>query len=230
MDVRFLACGDTGLTVEFAQDIDPHVNQRVLTLAHMLRQKSMSGVTDIVPTYCALTVIYDPIVVRAAELTAEIEEMLAQPASTETQARSWRIPVVYGAPAGVDLAPLAHQKAMSVDALIDLHSSAVYRVFMIGFAPGFAYLGGLPEPLHTPRRSTVRQHVPAGAIGIGGQQASVNSVPGPSGWHYIGQTPWTMFDPQRQPPVLLSPGDTVRFEPITEQQADGFMGIEHVEP
>jgi KipI family sensor histidine kinase inhibitor len=119
----------------------------------------------------------------------------------------------------MDLDELADMKRMSAEALIALHASVEYRVYMIGFAPGFAYLGGLPEVLHTPRLAVPRQRIDASAIGIGGKQASINSVPGPSGWRFIGRTPLKLFDPARDEPFLLRAGDRVRFRPVQANEA-----------
>jgi KipI family sensor histidine kinase inhibitor len=137
-------------------------------------------------------------------------------------ARRIVVPIVYGGPVGMDLDELADMKEMSADALVALHASVEYRVYMIGFAPGFAYLGGLPELLHTPRLAVPRQRIEASAIGIGGKQASINSVPGPSGWRFIGRTPLKLFDPTRKEPFLLRAGDRVRFRPVLAEEASAL--------
>jgi KipI family sensor histidine kinase inhibitor len=137
-------------------------------------------------------------------------------------ARRITVPVLYGEEVGIDLDELADMKQMSREELIALHASADYRVYMIGFAPGFSYLGGLPRQLHTPRLAVPRQRIDASAIGIGGKQASINSVPGPSGWRFIGRTPLKLFDPSRPQPFLLRAGDRVRFRPVGADEAESL--------
>ncbi|WP_045393511.1 5-oxoprolinase subunit PxpB [Falsirhodobacter sp. alg1] len=213
-DIRILPCGDQALSFQISDRIDPDVNARIIALAAALGAAAIAGVTEYVPTYRALLVRYDPEVLRGAELARHLRRLYASLQPDRAPARLWRIPVWYGGPAALDLADLAAEKGMTAEALAALHSASDFRVFMIGFAPGFAYLGGLPEALHTPRLEIPRQMVPAGAIGIGGQQASINSVAGPSGWRFIGSTPVRLFDPARNPAFLLTAGDAVRFTPV----------------
>ncbi len=211
---RILACGDSALSVELSDTIDEGVNARVIALADSLAVDPIAGVEDVVPTYRALLVHYDPAVRRGGDLAPLLLDRLERLTAAPNGGRQFEVPVVYGGSAGVDLDDLAAMKGMTTDALIALHAGSHYRVHMIGFAPGFAYLGGLPEALHTPRLSVPRQRVEAGSIGIGGRQASVNSVAGPSGWRFIGRTPLRLFDPARPEPCLLRAGDRVRFRPV----------------
>lgn len=218
MTARILACGDRALTVELSDRIDEDINARIIALADDLAARPLEGVEETVPTYRSMMVLYDPAVVRGNALAAELQHRLATLAPGGGAGRLFRVPVVYGGPVGMDLEDLATMKGTTPDELVALHSSAEYRVYMIGFAPGFAYLGGLPERLHTPRLAVPRQHIEAGAIGIGGKQASINSVAGPSGWRFIGQTPVRLFDPSRSEPFLLKAGDRVRFASIDEAE------------
>lgn len=209
-----LHAGDQALVVQLSEAIDADVNARVIALAAALDRAGIAGVTDRVPTYRSLLVRYDPEVIRGRALEERLLRLLEDAEAGDAPARLWRVPVLYGGAAGLDLHALAEEKAMTPEALIALHHGAEYRVFMIGFAPGFAYLGGLDARLHTPRLATPRQMIPAGAVGMGGQQASINSVAGPSGWRFIGGTPLRLFDPARDPAILLAAGDRVRFEPV----------------
>lgn len=206
--------GDSALCLQLGETIDAGVNARVIALGAALTADPVLGVTEVVPTYRSLLVRYDPEIIRGAALEAVLCARYAALDGAAALGRLWRVPVVYGGAVGQDLDEMAAQKGLTREALIALHSGAEYRVYMIGFAPGFAYLGGLPEVLHTPRLAKPRQLIPAGAIGIGGQQASINSVAGPSGWRYIGWTPVRVFDPNRSPPFLLEAGDRVRFVPV----------------
>ncbi|KAA5607575.1 5-oxoprolinase subunit PxpB [Roseospira marina] len=232
---RILPAGDQALTVEFADRIDDAINQRVIALADSLEQSPIPGLLECVPTYRSLLVLYDPEVTRGRDLSAALLERARAQTRATTIHRLWRVPMVFGGAAGLDLETLAADKGLSVANLIAAFTAPEYRVHMIGFAPGFAYLGGLPEALHTPRLPKPRQRVEAGAIGIGGQQANINSVPGPSGWRFLGRTPLRLFDPERAEPFLMRAGDRVRFEPIdiaTAERLDAAVaaGTTIVEP
>ncbi|TQX85852.1 5-oxoprolinase subunit PxpB [Rhizobium sp. rho-13.1] len=219
---RILACGDSALSVELADTIDEAVSERVIALAASMADSPVDGVEELVPTYRSLMVVYDPAVVRGRSLALTLQQRLDTLVVGSVHPQRFDVPVVYGGAVGLDLQELAGMKGMTVSQLIELHSSVEYRVYMIGFAPGFAYLGGLPEILHTPRLPTPRQRIEAGAIGIGGKQASINSVPGPSGWRFIGRTLLRLFDPSRATPFLLGAGDRVRFRPVSEDEASQF--------
>ncbi|WP_332305014.1 5-oxoprolinase subunit PxpB [Rhizobium sp. GR12] len=216
---RIAACGDSALVIELSDQIDEETNIRVVALADDLAAKPIEGVVETVPTYRSLLVVYDPALVRGALLARLLQARLAEVSLANRAQRRIVVPVIYGGPVGMDLDELADMKQMGADALIALHAAAEYRVYMIGFAPGFAYLGGLPDILHTPRLAVPRQRIEASAIGIGGKQASINSVPGPSGWRFIGRTPLRLFDPAREDPFLLRAGDRVRFRPVGADEA-----------
>jgi KipI family sensor histidine kinase inhibitor len=219
---RIAACGDSAIVVELSDQIDEATNIRVVALAADLAAQPIEGVVETVPTYRSLLVVYNPTIVRGHTLTDLLRTRLMDTTETIGSARRIVVPVVYGGPVGMDLDELADMKEMSADALVALHASVEYRVYMIGFAPGFAYLGGLPELLHTPRLAVPRQRIEASAIGIGGKQASINSVPGPSGWRFIGRTPLKLFDPTRKEPFLLRAGDRVRFRPVLAEEASAL--------
>jgi KipI family sensor histidine kinase inhibitor len=216
---RIAECGDSALVVELSDQIEEATNMRVVALADNLAGRPIGGIVETVPTYRSLLVVYDPVLVRGRRLAELLRERLTEAAPAGFSARRLVVPVVYGGPVGMNLDELADMKQMSAAALIALHASAQYRVYMIGFAPGFAYLGGLPDILHTPRLAVPRQRIEAGAIGIGGKQASINSVPGPSGWRFIGRTPLKLFDPARKEPFLLRAGDQVCFRPVQADEA-----------
>ncbi len=216
---RIAASGDRAIVIELSDQISEETNMRVVALASDLQQNPIAGILETVPTYRSLLVSYDPLIVRGRDLSARLLERLSTIQIDGTRGRRLVVPVLYGGDLGMDLEEMAEMKAMSVADLITMHVSADYRVYMIGFAPGFAYLGGLPEILHTPRLPVPRQRIEASAIGIGGKQASINSVPGPSGWRFIGRTPIRMFDPTRNDAFLLKAGDYVRFRPIEQDEA-----------
>jgi KipI family sensor histidine kinase inhibitor len=213
---RFLPAGDAGLVVELGDVIDDAVNGRVLALDAALARAAVPGIAETVPTYRSLLVLYDPVALDPDDLTARLSRMLDGIAG-EDQAppgRLWTLPVVYGGAFGEDLGAVAEAAGLSEDQVVDRHARTTYRVHMIGFQPGFAYLGGLDPVLHLPRRSDPRSRVPAGSIAIGGIQTAVFSVETPSGWQLLGRTPVRAFDPRRPEPFLLAAGDRVRFRPV----------------
>ena len=211
---RVLACGDTALAVESGTTMDAESNRRVFALDRALNNMPVEGVTETVPTYRSLLVHYDPLKLGFSELSDLLLALLDQPDTAERASRHWRIPVAYGGAFGLDLDDVAKVHGMSPDELIQRHSAPRYDVAMIGFTPGFSYLRGLDPAIATPRRTQPRISTPAGTISIGGVQAALQCLAGPSGWHLLGRTPVRTFDPQRAPVFLIEPGDTVTFSQI----------------
>jgi KipI family sensor histidine kinase inhibitor len=218
---RILACGDAALAVEFGETIDPALNAQVLALDGALA--GCPGLIETVPTYRSLLVHYDPVEIGFAELSGRIRSLLGAAAPHRSPGRLWRIPVAYGGPHGIDLDETAQAHGIGPDELIARHAAPTYRVYMIGFLPGFAYLGGLDPSIALPRRTVPRLKTPPGTISIGGVQALVASIEAPSGWHLLGRTPVRTFMPGRDPVFLLGPGDRVRFDPIP---AEAFEALE----
>nr|WP_279311721.1 5-oxoprolinase subunit PxpB [Arboricoccus pini] len=217
---RIVRNGDQAVSVEFADTVNETANLKVLALSASISSNPIVGVRETIPTYRSLTLIYDARLVRGSVLAEELMRRARSDASYEPPpGRRFEFPVFYGGEHATDLEELAAIKNLSVDEVIGLHLAGEYRVYLIGFAPGFAYLGGLPEILHTPRLATPRQRIEAGAIGIGGRQSSINSVPGPSGWRFIGRTPYLLFNPLRARPFLLRAGDRIRFRRIDADEA-----------
>lgn len=217
---RYLACGDSALSVEFGQAIDVEINSKVLNLDRRVMQQGIEGIVETVPTYRSLLIHYDPLRLDFETLRDSLEPLVLETLSHFETNRLWTIPVVYGGDFGIDLADLARMHSLSQAAFVERHAAAEYRICMIGFMPGFAYLAGLDPRLQTPRRKAPRPNAPPGTISIGGAQTAVQSVVGPSGWHWIGRTPLRVYDPQRNPMCLLEPGDRVRFRPINPSQWD----------
>jgi len=221
---RCLPSGDAAVTVEFARGIDDEANQSVLALDAMLMQDPIAGVTETVPTYRSLLVHYDPVVIDFETLTARLKLLAGRPRPRERPARRWRIPVAYGGEHGIDLDEAAETLGISREALIARHTGATYRVAMIGFTPGWSYLSGLDPALELPRRQNPRLMTPPGTISIGGAQAGIQCIAGPSGWHLLGRTPVRTYQLQRDPVFLLEPGDIVNFYPI---DAETFASLDH---
>lgn len=212
----FAPLGDSALQVVFGDRLDPALNQRALALSQALA--TLPGLTDRVPAYASLTLHYDPLVWNQAELIQAVEPFLAAADSTTVASRLLTIPVCYGGEHGPDLDEVARHCRLSPAEVIARHSSGEYRVCFLGFAPGFAYLGGLDPVLATPRHTMPRTSVPAGAVGIAGNQTGIYPRATPGGWQLIGRTPLILFDPRREAPCLLAPGDTLRFMPIGPEE------------
>lgn len=215
---RFLQAGDCALTVELGNVVAVDVNEAVTTLEKNIADAAIEGVCETIPTYRSLQVVYNPERIRSRDLVARLKDLLPERLQLNSPSYRWMYPVCYGGEHGVDLEFIAETHKISVEEVIRIHSEAEYRVYMIGFAPGFAYLGGIPEVLHTPRRVNPRIMVPARSISLGGIQAAIFSFPGPSGWHMLGQTPVRSFDLSRDDPFLLKTGDRIRFRPISHNE------------
>lgn len=215
---RFLACGDSALSIDFGNVIDATVNAEVMALDQALAAAALPGVIECVPTYRALMVHFDPVATDYAVLCTSIRALVEHATALDAPARRWRVPVAYGGEFGVDLDSMAKHAVLSPAAFIDAHAAPVYRVMMIGFLPGFAYLGELPPALARPRRDSPRPRIPAASISIGGAQTAIGSVEGPSGWHLIGRTPALSFKPDRDPVFLFGPGDEIVFAPVSSAE------------
>jgi inhibitor of KinA len=221
---RFLPCGDTGLSVEFADGIDRQVNDRVQHLFRYFRAKRFPGVLDLNPTYRSLFIQYHPWQCSFENLVLLVEDGLKVPDSgTVRQAAPVRIPVCYGGVYGPDLDDVAAFHGMSVDDVVHLHAAPEYYVYMIGFTPGFPYLGGLDERLFTPRKKEPRKWVSAGSVGIADRQTGIYSIDSPGGWQLIGKTPLRLFDLNQSEPFLLNPGDLLQFVPITQDEFKCYL-------
>jgi KipI family sensor histidine kinase inhibitor len=203
--------------------LDPIINARVHHLAGRIRAAGVPDLTDLVPAYATLTVHYDPLRWRFDALARTLAALLDEDHSPEApQGTEVVLPVCYGGPFGPDLEAIAAHAGLSPEAVIQRHSAAIYRIYFLGFTPGFAYLGGLDPALAMARRSTPRSMVAAGSVGIGGAQTGVYSQATPGGWQIIGRTPLALFDSVRSPPCLLAPGDSLRFRPIDAATFDAL--------
>jgi KipI family sensor histidine kinase inhibitor len=211
------AASDTMLLVEWEQVIDPAVNQQAIHLATRLRARLGHIVRDIVPGYCSLGVHFDPLHTDLAALERVIaEESRALPLDDELDesARAVDIPVRYGGEYGPDLASVATHAQCAPEEVVRRHTSRLYRVYMLGFVPGFAYMGRVDASIAMPRHRVPRDRVAAGSVGIAGEQTGVYPIATPGGWQLIGRTDAVMFDASRESPSLLAPGDMVRFVAI----------------
>lgn len=213
--LTLLPAGDAALVAELGDAIDPDLNDAVQALDAALAAATPAGLVETVPTYRSLLVHYDPCLTDAETLGALLRDLArGLDQAARAAGRRWFLPVCFGGDLGEDLGFVAERTGRTVDEVAALHCAADYRVYMLGFSPGFAYLGGLPAELHLPRRENPRLSTPAGSIMQGGAQAAVSPMVMPSGWHLLGQTPVRTFDLRRDRPFLLAPGDRLRFQAI----------------
>lgn len=214
--MRIRECGDSMLLVEFAPVIDPRVNERAIALATRLRDRHPSGVRDVAPGYCTVGVHFDPLQTDRPALEAVIadEAAVVETVVAESPRAAIEIGVSYGGEAGPDLAAVAEHAGCTPAEVIERHAARTYRVYMLGFVPGFAYMGRVDATIAMPRHRAPRERVPAGSVGIAGEQTGVYPVASPGGWQLIGRTSCVMFDSARAVPSLLAPGDVVRFVPL----------------
>ncbi|MGC9197140.1 MAG: 5-oxoprolinase subunit PxpB [Syntrophobacteraceae bacterium] len=222
-ECRLLLCGDTGVSVEFAEAIDPGINRLVRSLHKRLKEGAYPGIIDMGPTYRCLFIRYDPFLCSLEKLTCIIEESLEAPeAEDEGEERVIEVPVCYGGPFGPDIGEVARLHSMDESEVEALHWAPVYRVYMIGFILGFPYLGGLDERLYTPRKNSPGKAVPPGSVGIADRQTGIYPVASPGGWWIVGRTPLKLFDLTREAPFLFTAGDVVRFKPITREEFESY--------
>jgi inhibitor of KinA len=219
MPYRIVPAGESALIVEFEARIDPAINARAIACADTIQAAQLPGVRDVVPTYCSVAVYFDPLRTDHDALAACLERAAGRPGTPAAAARlPIRIPVCYGGDLGPDLADVASFAGMTESDVVQLHAGGTYRVFMLGFVPGFAYLGIVDARIAAPRRATPRVRVPAGSVGIAGTQTGVYSADTPGGWQLIGRTPIKPFDPLRDEPFLMTAGDSVQFFAIDRDE------------
>lgn len=221
MKVEYKALGDHALIIQFEQVISEQVQQAIQQWMNALQHNSITGMIELVPTYTNITIYYKPWIISYTELLnklQELEENLTIERSTVKNIIS--IPVVYGGEYGPDLEDVASFHNLSTEEVIRLHTDPLYLVHMIGFAPGFPYLGGMSKKIATPRLANPRKKIARGSIGIADEQTGIYSISTPGGWRIIGRTPLSIFNPHAASPSLLKAGDYVQFYPISDQEYD----------
>lgn len=222
--LRFRPAGDVAVSVELGDEISVEINTRVRALEYLIQQKGVPGVVETVPSFSALLVYYDPLVVEYDALCAALTELARQAEEGALPpSRRVELPCCYDPDLGLDLVAAAERLGLAVDELVRLHSGAEYLVYFIGFTPGLPYMAGMPERIHLPRLETPRTKVPPGSVGIGGIQCCVYSVESPGGYWLLGRTPLRLYDPGAEEPILLRPGDRVHFRPIDRAEYDAIL-------
>lgn len=219
--MRVIAIGDRGIKVELAKNYSPQLNQKIRSICRLLELERLVGIIEWIPTYTGVTVYYEPMQISFQALSKYLEELVIKSENGLTgKGRVVTIPVVYGGRFGPDLTEVANFHQMTEGEIVNIHTRNTYLVYMIGFTPGFPYLGGLDEAIATPRKATPRTFVPAGSVGIGGNQTGIYSMDTPGGWQIIGRTPLQLFSPNKKNPTLLRAGDQIRFRSISESEYD----------
>lgn len=220
--------GDAAAVVTFGNSIDPDTHQRVLAFAAHLDSSSLPAMVEHIPSFTTVTVTYDPLASSFADFAASLEAALGQVASGEspTEGEPVEIHVCYGGEFGPDLDFVAAHNDLTPDEVVEIHSGATYVVYMIGFVPGFPYLGGMSSRIGAPRLDAPRAAVPAGSVGIAGAQTGIYPIESPGGWRLIGRTPRCLFDPRATAPSLLRAGDRVRFVPVERAAYEAALANE----
>jgi KipI family sensor histidine kinase inhibitor len=224
-DVRLVAAGDAALVVELPPAFDPVTSARVVAIGDAARRRCGSALRDVVVGYHTVTVYFDPLLIDGRWLEEELASIGADQAiEAELSGARIDVPVCYGGELGPDLTSVAEHVGCSEEEIIRLHTGREYRVFVVGFVPGFAYLGPVDPRLALPRRSNPRTRVPAGSVAIAAGQTAIYPVETPGGWHLLGRTKVRPFDESRAEPSLFRPGDRVVFRSITREEFDRAAG------
>ena len=212
--------GDRAISIDFGQVIDPTINRHIRQTIERIKELQLEGIIELVPTYCALLVEYDAMLYSYSEICNIIEPTLEEGMTNTTNelVTVVEVPTVYGGEFGPDLSFVASHNHLSEDEVISIHSGTDYLVYMLGFIPGFTYLGGMDSRIATPRLSSPRTLIPAGSVGIAGEQTGTYPSDSPGGWQIIGRTPVTMYDMSKAQAALLKAGDYVRYVPIDESE------------
>ena len=223
--LKFLSSGDSAVTLEFSREISEEVNAKIRYLAEQISSVGKEGIIECIPTFCSITVFFDPTVLSRKNLIKFLSA-LADGYKPESagEGRIFKIPVCYDGEYAPDMQNMTELLGLTKEEIIEIHTSRDYLIYMIGFLPGFPYLGGMDERIEAPRLDSPRTSIPAGSVGIGGKQTGIYPLASPGGWRLIGRTPVKIYDPEREEPIFYKAGDRIRFYPITEEE---FLKIEN---
>ena len=216
---KYLIAGDSALVVEFGSEISPQINERVRGMYLAIEKAAIPGIVSLTPTYRSLLVQYDPLTVPYRDMLETLQKLEGSLEKMELpKPNVMEIPTLYGGDCGPDLDFVCRHSGLGRDEVIRIHSSREYLIYMLGFAPGFPYLGGMDERIATPRLKTPRTKINSGSVWIAGQQTGIYPLASPGGWQLIGRTPILLYDPQRNPPILYRTGDYLKFVPVSEKE------------
>ena len=225
--VKYLIAGDRAIVVEFGDKIEEQVNSKIRSLTVAIEQEGIIGINETVPTYRSLMVIYDPLLIELEKLIGAIKTIISRMHELKlTDAKVIEIPILYGGEYGPDIEFVADHNKISIDEVIKIHTDMEYLIYMIGFTPGFPYLGGMSDKIEAPRLQNPRTKIPAQSVGIAGKQTGIYPVESPGGWQLIGRTPVKLYDPFREEPVLLNAGDYIKFVQIDENEYKNIEALE----
>ncbi|MDQ0223450.1 5-oxoprolinase subunit PxpB [Streptococcus moroccensis] len=224
MTFTIKTAGDSAVLLTFEQAISPDINHQIKSLLFLLKEQPISGIIDIIPAFASLLISYDPRVITFARIKNHLLALQdAKVSLAKAGKRIFEIPVCYGGNYGPDLPFVAQNAGLTEEDVIAIHSSQDYLIYMLGFLPGFPYLGGLDDRIHTPRLDNPRLAIPAGSVGIGGNQTGIYPLESPGGWQLIGRTPIETYQPNRQVPILFEAGDYIRFKPVSEEEFGNIL-------
>ena len=217
----FKPMGDRGVLISFEQKISPEISLEIHQFAAKVKQKTNKAVIEIIPAYASICVIYNPVLAAYGEIVKYCKELLEEKDNAKgSSGRVYEVPVLYNEQTGPDINFVAEHNKLSIDEVIDIHTSRPYLIYMLGFAPGFCYLGGMDERIAAPRQQVPRQKIKPGTVGIAGTQTGMYPIESPGGWQLIGVTPLKLYDPLRNPPVYYKSGDYIKYKAIDQAEFD----------
>nr|WP_293993176.1 5-oxoprolinase subunit PxpB [uncultured Fusobacterium sp.] len=219
-DIKFLLAGDCSFVIQFGNEISPEINKKIRKMIEDLKEQNIDGLIEMVPTYCSMLVSYDPCKISYKELKAKVEELLklASESTESDEITLIEIPTLYNDEYGPDLEYVANHNNLTKEEVIKIHTGTDYLVYMLGFMPGFTYLGGMSEKIATPRLESPRLQIFPGSVGIAGKQTGMYPSLSPGGWRIIGRTPLKLYNPESNTPVYISSGDYIRYISIDEAE------------
>ncbi|EJP25473.1 TIGR00370 family protein [Peptostreptococcaceae bacterium AS15] len=217
--IKYLHCGESGIVMEFGNEISKDINAKIRSVVDLIDRDNHPYIIDILPTYRSVLIQYDARQISYKDIVEKLKEYEnANVSKQEEEVRLIKLPTVYGGEYGPDIEFVANHNNLSVEEVIKIHTSTDYLVYMLGFIPGFTYLGGMSDKIATPRLASPRTKIDAGSVGIAGNQTGTYPTDSPGGWQIIGRTPLQLFSPESEPPVFINSGDYIRYEQISEEE------------
>jgi len=216
--------GDSAFLLKFGNEISEDINFRIRAYMFLLNKKKIKGVIEAIPSYTDILIQYNPLIIKHSKLSSKLNKLYTKSDQYPIpEPRTVEIPVVYGGNYGQDINEVSLHTGLSIDEIIKMHSSQKYLVYMLGFTPGFCYLGGMNPKLATPRKKIPSQKIDAGSVGIAASQTGIYPIDSPGGWQIIGRTPLKLFSPESESPFLIQAGDYLKFYPITEDEYKSYI-------